>query len=132
MNYGPVVIALGLAIATTACGRKAASTASAAIIQGTPESAEAERDATGKMLMARSRHTIINAKSHGTLTAVDVAAGTITLDHGPIPEARWPAGTTTFKAGPAITNSAMVGEEIDFDLRIVGGTAEVTAIQIRP
>src|SRR5665213_1628861 len=106
MNYGPVVIALSLAVATTACGHKAASTASADIIQGTPVSAEARNGVTAKILMARSRHTIINAKSDGTLTAVDVAAGTITLDHGPIPEARGPAGTTTFKAGPAITNSA--------------------------
>src|SRR3546814_9271240 len=34
---------------------------------------------------------ITHAKGTGTVTAIDSAAGKITLDHGPIAELQWPA-----------------------------------------
>ena len=131
MNYRLVVMALGL-VATAGCGHKAASTASANIIQGAPASAEAERDVLRNKPMARARRTTIIVQTHGMVTAVDEAAGTLTLDHGRIPEARWRAGITRFKALPAIASQAMVGEDMDFTLRIMGTTGEVTVIQTRP
>ncbi|MDB5687451.1 MAG: copper-binding protein, partial [Rhizorhabdus sp.] len=70
----------------------------------------------------------IKAKGHGTVTAIDKTAGTITLDHGPIPEAKWPAMTMAFKAAPAITDAAKVGDLVDFDLTLIGSAGEVTAI----
>lgn len=60
----------------------------------------------------------IKAKGHGTVTAIDKAAGTITLDHGPIPEAQWPAMTMAFKAAPSITDAVRVGDKVDFDLSL--------------
>ena len=50
---------------------------------------------------------------HGTVTAIDKAAGTITLDHGPIPEAKWPAMTMAFKAAPSITDAVKVAKAAD-------------------
>ena len=42
----------------------------------------------------------------GTVTAVDAAAGTISLDHGPIEAISWPAMSMQFTAeNPAITTS---------------------------
>ena len=68
------------------------------------------------------------AKGSGKVTAVDKAAGTITLDHGPIAEANWPAMTMAFKAAPAVIESVKVGDEVNFDLKLNGNAGEVTAI----
>ena len=66
------------------------------------------------------------------MTALDNAAGEITLDHGPIPELGWPAMTMAFKAAPGITDAAKVGDKVDFDVTLVGSAGEVTAIQKKP
>ena len=55
-------------------------------------------------------------------------AGTITLQHGAIPEAKWPAMTMAFRASPAILDSAKVGDHVNFDLKLEGGAGEVMAI----
>jgi Cu/Ag efflux protein CusF len=82
----------------------------------------------GNMSMAPDANAAIKAKGHGTVTAIDKAAGTITLDHGPIPEAKWPAMTMAFKAAPSITDAVKVGDKVDFDLSLKGSDGEVTAI----
>jgi Cu/Ag efflux protein CusF len=69
------------------------------------------------------------AKGSGTVTAIDKAAGTITLDHGPIPEASWPAMTMAFQAKPALLDSVKVGDKVAFDLALKDGAGEVTAVQ---
>src|SRR3546814_16330386 len=78
MHYLRLSLALGLAGLTAACGQKVE----------TPVSSET----TGsiEMAMAPAAATPILAKGHGTVTAIDKGAGTITLAHGPIPEAKWP------------------------------------------
>lgn len=68
------------------------------------------------------------AKGTGTVKAIDKAAGTITLDHGPIAEANWPAMTMAFKTAPGLLDSVEVGDKVAFDLRLEGGSGEVTAI----
>ncbi len=82
----------------------------------------------GNMSMAPDANAAIKAKGHGTVTAIDKAAGTITLDHGPIPEAKWPAMTMAFKAAPSITDAVKVGDKVAFELSLKGSDGEVTAI----
>lgn len=65
----------------------------------------------------------------GTVTAVDPAGGTITIAHGPIPEAGWPAMTMAFKAAPAISRGVQAGDKVAFDLRLESGSGEITAIR---
>ena len=67
---------------------------------------------------------------HGTgvLTAIDTTAGTVTLDHGPIPELGWPAMTMAFKAAPASLASIQPGDRVKFDLVMSDGAGEITAI----
>jgi Cu(I)/Ag(I) efflux system protein CusF len=60
--------------------------------------------------------------------AVDKAAGTVTLDHGPIPEANWPAMSMAFKTAPGLPDSVHVGDKVDFELALKDGAGEVTAI----
>lgn len=131
MTYARLTIALGLAVLTAACDKKAETPGAADTNQAAPAAAmsgDMGNGDMGNMTMAPAASTVIKAKGHGTVTAVDKAAGTITLDHGPIPEAKWPAMTMTFKAAPAITDAAKVGDTVDFDLTLTGNAGEVTRI----
>jgi Cu/Ag efflux protein CusF len=130
MNYVRRTIALGLVALTAACGKKAETPVAAETGQAAP--AAAMSGDMGNMVMAPAATAPIMAKGHGTVTAIDKAAGTITLDHGPIPEAKWPAMTMAFKAAPAITDAAKVGDKVDFDLTLTGSAGEVTAIHKQP
>ena len=126
MNYTRLTIALGLAALTAACGKKAETPVAAETNQAVP--AAAISGDMGNMAMAPAASTAIKANGHGTVTAIDKAAGTITLDHGRIPEAKWPAMTMAFKAAPAIADAVKVGDKVDFDLTLTGNASEVTAI----
>lgn len=65
----------------------------------------------------------------GAITAVDTDAGTITVDHGPIPSLGWPAMTMRFNASPAILEAASTGGRIAFDVSVRDGVNEITAIR---
>lgn len=64
----------------------------------------------------------------GVIKAID-PAGSVTLQHGPIPAVSWPAMTMTFKAKPALLKGLKVGQTVDFDCDVTGMSAEVTAIR---
>jgi Cu/Ag efflux protein CusF len=130
MNYVRLTIALGLVALTAACGKKAETPVAAETNQAAP--AATMSGDMGNMAMAPAASSAIKVKGHGTVTAIDKTAGTITLDHGPIPEAKWPAMTMAFKAAPAITDPAKVGDKVDFDLTLTGSAGEVTAIHKQP
>ena len=65
----------------------------------------------------------------GTVTAIDTAAGKITLDHGAIPAVGWPAMKMGFSAKPAVLSGIAVGEKVDFDVTVFGGAGVVTQIK---
>lgn len=130
MNSARLTIALGLVALTAACGKKAETPVAVETNQAGP--AAAMSGDMGNMAMAPAATAPIMARGHGTVTAIDKTAGTITLDHGPIPEAKWPAMTMAFKAAPAITDAAKIGDKVDFDLTLSGGAGEVTAITKQP
>ncbi len=130
MNSARLTIALGLVALTAACGKKAETPVAAETNQAAP--AAAMSGDMGNMAMARAATAPIKAKGHGTVTAIDKAAGTITLDHDAIPEAKWPAMTMAFKASPAITDTVKLGDKVDFDLTLTGSAGEVTAIAKQP
>ena len=130
MKHARLTIALGLAALTAACGKKAETPVAVETNQAAP--AAAMSGDMGNMAMAPAAPASIMAKGHGTVTAIDKAAGTITLNHGPIPEAKWPAMTMAFTAASAITDAAKVGDKVDFDVTLVGSAGEVTAIQKKP
>jgi len=68
-------------------------------------------------------------KGSGSVTAVDAAAGKITLDHGAIPAVGWPAMKMGFSAKPELLKGIAVGDKVDFDLTVTGSAGEVTAIK---
>ena len=67
--------------------------------------------------------------STGEITAIDAAAGTVTLKHQPIPGVGWPAMTMAFKATPTAPLTGLkVGDKVKFSVRIEGDKNLVTAI----
>lgn len=125
--------AIGLALALAACGpRKPAEPAPAADAAMASASPEAPASTDGDMSKMAMAPGAIMAKGTGVVTAIDKTAGTITLDHGPIPEAKWPAMTMAFKANPAsLLDTVKVGDKVDFDLKIEGSANEVTGIRLK-
>ena len=69
-----------------------------------------------------------SAKGIGTVVAVDAAAGTITLDHEPMPEIGWPGMTMDFEADPALLPGVKAGDKVAFDLTLTDGPGQITAL----
>lgn len=65
----------------------------------------------------------------GTITVVDAAAGTVTINHGAIPGVGWPAMTMTFTAPAAVLADAKAGDRVAFDVSVHNGVNEVTALR---
>jgi len=122
-----LIALLAPAALLAACGEKAGTNATAANTTAEAPGAAASMDnMSSEMNMAMPAAK--TAKGTGTIKAIDKAAGTITLDHGPIPEAGWPAMTMPFKAASALLDSVKVGDKVAFELKLEGGSGEVTAI----
>ncbi|ACG77866.1 putative copper efflux system periplasmic protein CusF [Phenylobacterium zucineum HLK1] len=119
---------LSAALGLAACGQGTEPPAEATPAPETAASPANGGDSTTGMNMA-SAEAGKTAKGTGTVTAVDPAAGTITIAHGPIPEAGWPAMTMGFKAAPAVVRDVEVGDKVAFDLRLENGAGEITAIR---
>ena len=118
---------LALTAALAACGSKTETNEAAATNAAAPAATESNAMAGGMGNMEMSPAAKM-AKGTGKVTAVDKSAGTITLDHGPIAEANWPAMTMAFKAAPALIDSVKVGDEVNFELKLDGSAGEITAI----
>ena len=65
----------------------------------------------------------------GVIKAIDEKAGSVTLQHGPIPAVSWPAMTMAFKAKPALLKGLKIGQAVDFDCDVTGMSGEITAIR---
>lgn len=122
---------LGTALALTACGdapqdtNEARDNMSAAMNDMPADGAMMGDDHEG-MTGTMGEHMM--ASSTATVTAVDAKTGKVTLDHGAIAEANWPAMTMEFDAQPELLKDIAVGDKVAFDVSIKDGGGEVTAI----
>ncbi|MDO8297227.1 MAG: copper-binding protein [Caulobacter sp.] len=120
-----ILASAAMATALAGCGEKVAEPAADA-----EQAAPAAGPGAGGMTPGMGMAGAMMAKGTGTVTAIDKTAGTITLDHGPIAEAKWPAMEMEFKATPAsLLDTVKVGDKVSFELKMGSGTGEVTAIQ---
>ena len=88
---------------------------------------------------AAPRMSNMQGMSHGGMTmadgtgivrAVDPTAGTVTLEHAPIPALKWPAMVMKLKANPpTLLKGLRVGQSVKFQLMQMGENTEVTAIR---
>lgn len=118
-----LTVAFVTAALLSACGQKSGGNATSA---DQPVTANASSPGMGNMAMPADTKM---GKGTGTVTAIDKAAGKITLHHGPIPEVGWPAMTMAFKARPELLDSVAVGDKVTFDLMLRGNDGEVTTIK---
>ena len=66
----------------------------------------------------------------GTIEKVDVGAGKVTIDHGPIPNLNMDAMTMVFRAhDPAMLKGVKAGDKIQFQADRVNGQISVIKIQ---
>lgn len=112
---------LAAAVSLSACGQKAETNTATA---ETPAATNTSSDMGNIAMPAGAKM----AKSVGTVTAIDKAAGKITLDHQAIPEVNWPAMTMTFSAKPELLNGIAVGDKVAFDVTVAGNAGEVTGV----
>lgn len=68
------------------------------------------------------------ASAQGTVTAIDAEAGTITVDHGPVPAIEWPAMTMAFEADEQLRSEVSFGEGIAFEFRTGSEGSVITSI----
>ncbi|MEO7688025.1 MAG: copper-binding protein [Sphingomonas sp.] len=116
----PLIAATGALALLAGCGPKAADKTDA-----TAANAAAPAMAMPAPGVAQAGKIV---KGVGEVTAIDAAAGKITLKHEAIPDAGWPAMTMAFTAAPPIVAKARVGEKVAIDLKLGAVGGEVTAI----
>jgi Cu(I)/Ag(I) efflux system periplasmic protein CusF len=69
----------------------------------------------------------------GTVTAVNATSRKITLDHGPIPEIKWPAMKMEFAVAPSVDLSKVTtGDKVRFTLTGSGSAYTVQSINPSP
>lgn len=93
-----------------------------------PSAATHDAPMSKSMPMTPSGEDGQTASGEGTVTALDSAAGTITIDHGPISAVGWPAMTMSFKADAAIRQGVAEGDEVTFAFRKTEVGGEITSI----
>lgn len=133
---------LALAASLAACGKKEAAAPTPAETAAAGGNAMAANSMASTATTTNSAATATDMSSmdmsgaamtgtgEGEVTAVDRTAGTITLQHGPIPDVKWPAMTMTFKANPtSLADQVKVGDKVSFDVKVQGQDNEVTAIR---
>ena len=101
---------VGVSIGLSGCGQKAEAP--------TAEASSAATPIAGKL-----------GKATGTVTAIDAAAGTITLDHGAIPAVGWAPMKMDFSAELNLLEGISVGDKVDFDVTVTDRGGQITAIQ---
>jgi len=71
-------------------------------------------------------------KASGTVQAIDLASGTVEIEHGAIPSLGWPAMTMEFKAkDKALLAGIRRGQAVDFEL-VPGAPGEFVVTRIAP
>jgi Cu(I)/Ag(I) efflux system protein CusF len=83
---------------------------------------------SGNMANMPMAGAIKHGMAAGTVTAIDAAKGTVTLDHGAMSGLGWPAMTMGFAAKPEQLAGIKVGDKIDFEIDWDGKTGTITKI----
>jgi Cu/Ag efflux protein CusF len=71
-------------------------------------------------------------RASGVVVSMNDTLGAITVQHAGVPELNLPAGTTSFRADPAVFKRTYVGDRISFDLAQEAGVYTITASQPSP
>ena len=64
----------------------------------------------------------------GVVLALDSAAGTVTLEHGEMPELGWPGMTMTFAAAPELLAGIAPGDAVSFEVTAGRGLPRIDSL----
>lgn len=98
----------------------------AALLAGTPVLAAD----MGGMKMDGPSEKSIDQITHGKglVKSINLAKGTVTLKHEPIPSLKWPAMTMPFKITWELASSVKPGQQVEFEFTATGMNATITKI----
>lgn len=117
MKTGMTVAALLLTGLLTACG-------------GGGDTKKADADAPAMDAgMAADMMAKKSGSGTGRVMEIDAAAGSITLDHDPIPAMDWPGMTMAFESDPAMLEGLQPGDPVAFDVTADHGRFTITGIR---
>lgn len=83
---------------------------------------------SGNMVNMPMAGTMKHGMAAGTVTGIDAAKGTITLDHGAMSGLGWPAMTMSFAIKPEQLSGIKVGDKVDFEIDWDGKAGTITKI----
>lgn len=92
---------------------------------------QTEGEPQTKTPMANTAEATVSGRGTGTVTAIDMAAGKVTLDYAPICEANWPAMTMGVEAAPDMLDKFAVGDKVEFEMTTSQGAAKITSIRLQ-
>ena len=93
-------------------------------VQPTEAAAATSSDMASMPMAAEMKH----GAAVGTVTAIDAAKGTITLDHAAISVLDWPAMTMGFAIKPDQLSGIKVGDKVNFEIDWDGKAGTITKI----
>jgi Cu(I)/Ag(I) efflux system protein CusF len=71
--------------------------------------------------------SVATASASGTVEALDVAAKTVTIAHGPVDALKWPAMTMTFKSEVDLVDLKK-GDHVEFEFISTGMDGTITKL----
>ena len=111
----------------TACSSPSGDSSAPVATQSSTPATTPEPAATMPMPEAPEK-AATTASASGTIEAVDAAAKTVTIAHGPVEALKWPAMTMGFKATPEQIASVQAGQKVQFEFESQGMDATITQI----
>jgi Cu(I)/Ag(I) efflux system protein CusF len=95
-----------------------------------PAAQDAKSDANMDMAESAASAPTGPVSGAGTVTAIDTAAGTVTINHESIAAISWPSMNMQFTAeDPAILQGIAVGDRVNFELKSATETSTITMVQ---
>lgn len=83
---------------------------------------------SGDMPMIAGDEAGQTASAEGVVTAVNDSAGSITIDHGPVPEVDWPAMEMAFSADGENIGDIAVGDRVTFEFQVMESGSRIVSI----
>ncbi|MCY1431453.1 Copper binding periplasmic protein CusF [compost metagenome] len=81
------------------------------------------------MQMAQDAQQTPTAKASGTVKAVNMEKGTVTIAHAAVPTLKWPPMTMGFKATPEQLGQVKAGDQVEFEFKAEGMAATIISIK---
>ena len=96
-----------------------------------PEADKQPTTAPQEATAATSASEVQHGKGEGTITAIDAAKATVTLDHGEIAALKWPPMAMGFKAPSDLLKGLKIGDRVAFELDWNGAEGSITRIEAK-